>query len=132
MHHLEVDSKSGKTEVIFPRKSLKMDLVVVQLLSSVRLFVTPWTVACQAPLSSTISRSLLKFMSIESVMLPISSISSFPQSFPASRSYPMNQLFTSGGQSIGASALVLKINNQNSFPLGLTGSFSLNPRDSHG
>jgi len=36
--------------------------------SKVRLFVTSWTAACQAPLSSTTSRSLLKLMSIESVM----------------------------------------------------------------
>ena len=43
--------------------------VVVQSLSHVRLSATPWTAACQAPLSSTISWSLLKFMSIESVML---------------------------------------------------------------
>ena len=43
--------------------------VAVQLLSHLRLFVTAWTAACQAPLSSTISQSLLKFMSIESVML---------------------------------------------------------------
>ena len=41
----------------------------VQSLSRVRLFVTPWTVAHQAPLSSTISQSLLKFMSVKSVML---------------------------------------------------------------
>ena len=40
----------------------------VQLLSCVRLFVTPWTVACQASQSITNSRSLLKLMSIESVM----------------------------------------------------------------
>ena len=40
----------------------------VQLLSHVQLFVTPWTAACQASLSITNSRSLLKFMSIESVM----------------------------------------------------------------
>ena len=47
-----------------------MDKVfVVQSLSRVWLFETPWTVACQIPLSSTISWSLLKFMSIESVML---------------------------------------------------------------
>ena len=39
-----------------------------QSLSRVRLFVTPWTVACQASLSITNSRSLLKLMSIESVM----------------------------------------------------------------
>ena len=42
--------------------------VVVQLLSGVRLFVTPWTAARQASLSFTISQSLLKLMSIESVM----------------------------------------------------------------
>ena len=40
----------------------------VQLLSGVRLFVTPWTAACQASLSITTSRSLLKLMSIKSVM----------------------------------------------------------------
>ena len=42
--------------------------VVVQLLSHVQLFVTLWTAECQAPLFSTISQSLLKLMSIESVM----------------------------------------------------------------
>ena len=40
----------------------------VQSLSCVRLFLTPWTAACQASLSITNSRSLLKLMSIESVM----------------------------------------------------------------
>ena len=44
-------------------------VVVVQLLSHVWLFVTPWTAAHQAPLFSTISQSLLKFIAIESVML---------------------------------------------------------------
>ena len=43
-------------------------LVVVQSLSHVLLFVTPWTAACQASLSITNSRILLKLMSIESVM----------------------------------------------------------------
>ena len=43
--------------------------VVVQLVSRVQLFVFPWTAACQVPLSSTISRNLLNFMSLESVML---------------------------------------------------------------
>ena len=42
---------------------------VVQSLSHVWFSVTPWTAACQAPLSSTISQSLLSFMSIELVML---------------------------------------------------------------
>ena len=41
---------------------------LVQSLSRVQLFVSPWTAARQASLSITISRSLLKFMSIESVM----------------------------------------------------------------
>ena len=40
----------------------------VQSLSHVQLFATPWTTACQASLSITNSRSLLKLMSIESVM----------------------------------------------------------------
>ena len=45
-------------------------VMVVQLLSQcVQLFMTPWTAAHQAPLSSTISQSLLRCMSIESVML---------------------------------------------------------------
>ena len=50
-----------------------------------------------------------------------------PQSFPASGSFPMSQLFASGGQSIGAStsASVLRINIQGWFSLGLTGLISL-------
>ena len=49
---------------------LRVALVVfLQLLSHVWFFVTPWTVACHTPLSFTISWSLLKFMSVESVML---------------------------------------------------------------
>ena len=49
------------------------------------------------------------------------------QSFLASQSFPMNQFFTSGGQSIAVSALAsaLPINIQDSFPLGLTGLISL-------
>ena len=43
-------------------------VAVVQSLHRVRLFVTPWTAACQASLSFTISWNLLKFMSIESMM----------------------------------------------------------------
>ena len=42
--------------------------VIVQTLSRVQLLVTPWTTVCQASLSFTISWSLLKLMSIESVM----------------------------------------------------------------
>ena len=53
--------------------------------------------------------------------------SSCPQSFPASGSFPMSQLFASGGQSIGVSAStsVLPMNIQDWFPLGWTGGISL-------
>ena len=49
------------------------------------------------------------------------------QSFPSSRSFPMSQLFASGGQSIGVSAStsVLSMNSQDWFPLGWTGWISL-------
>ena len=51
--------------------------------------------------------------------------SSCLQSFPASGSFPLSQLFTLGGQSIGDSASVLPMNIQHCFPLGLTGVISL-------
>ena len=87
---------------------LPVQLSSVQLFSHVRLFVTPRTAACKASLSITNSWSPPKPMSIELMMPFISSsvvpFSSCPQYFPASGSFPMSQLFTSGGQSIGASA----------------------------
>ena len=57
----------------------------------------------------------------------VSPFSSCPQSFLASGSFPVNQLFTSGGQCIWASASssVLPVNIQGSFPLGLTSLISL-------
>ena len=100
-------------------------LFVVQLLSRVWLFATPWTAVHQASLSSTISWSLLKFMSIESVMLPNHLTLCHPlsclQFFPASGSFAMSQFFPSGGQSIGipASTSVLSMYIQEWFPLGL-------------
>ena len=66
---------------------------------------TPQTVARQALLSSTLSRSVLKFTSTESVMLSSSSFAtpSFClQSFPGSRSFPMSWLLASSGQSTAA------------------------------
>ena len=93
---------------------------------------TLWTAAHQC-LSCTISQSLLKFMSIESVMpsnhliLCHPHFSSCPQPFPPSGSFPMRWLFPSGGQSTGASASAsaLSINIQDLFPLGWTGLISL-------
>ena len=62
----------------------------VQSLSHVRLFVTPWIAACQASLSITSSRSLLKLMSIESVMpsnhlIPCHPLLLLPSIFPSIR-----------------------------------------------
>ena len=90
--------------------------------------VTPWTAACQAPLPSAISWSWLKFMSIEWVMLSNHLILChplflLPSIFPSTGSFPVNQIFASGGLSTGASASasVLPMNIQGWFPLGLTG-----------
>ena len=77
-------------------------------------------------------QSLLKLMSIESVMpsnhlILCHPFSSCLLSFPASGSFPVNQLFPSGGQRTGtsASASVLPMNIQGWFPLGLTSLISL-------
>ena len=109
--------------------------VVVQSLSHVWLFVIPWTAAYQAFLSIIVSQSLLKLMSIESVLPTIykidisisirsiykidptisSSVIPFSfclQSFPTLGSFPMNQLFTSGGQSIGSFSFSISPSNE--------------------
>ena len=65
-------------------------------------FVIPWTAAGQASLSFTISWSLFKLMSIESMtpsnhLSSVAPFSSCPQSFQASETFTMSQLFLSGG-----------------------------------
>ena len=107
---------------------LMASFVVVQLLSCVWLFAASWTAACQGFLSFTISWSSPKFMTIESVMLSNHLVLCQPfsfclQPFPGSGSLPMSQFFTSGGQSIAASASasVLPVRIQGWFPLGWTG-----------
>ena len=104
---------------------------VVQLLSCVWLFATPWTATHQASLCLSISWSMLKVMSIE-LVVPFTISSSITlffrlQSPPASGSFPMNWLYVSGDQSIGASASasVLPMNIQDWFLLGLIGLISL-------
>ena len=84
-----------------------------------------WTAACQASMSITNSQSLLKLMSVESVMSSSHLVLCHPlllliPSFPALGSFLMSQQFASGGQSIRASASVLLMNIQDWFPLGLT------------
>ena len=79
---------------------------------------TPWVYSNPCPLSwwchPTISSSVVPF-------------SSCPQSFPASGSFPMSQLFASGSQSIGVSAStsILPVNTQDWSPLGRTAWISL-------
>ena len=104
----------------------------VQSLSRVQLFATPWTIARQAPCPSPTPRvhpnpcplSQWCHPTISSSVVPFSSC---PQSFPASRSFQMSQLFTSGGQSTGVSAStsVLPMNTQDWSPLEWTGWISL-------
>ena len=68
----------------------------------------PWTAARQASLSFTVSWSLLRLMSIESVRpsnhLILCCPLLLPSVFPSIRSFPVSRLFASGGQSIGAPA----------------------------
>ena len=78
-------------------------VVAVQSLSCGQLFAAPWTETDQASLSFTISWSLLKSMSIDLMMPSNHLIFSSPVlllPFLASETFPMSQLFTSGGQSI--------------------------------
>ena len=105
---------------------------IVQLLSRIQHFATPWTEALQASLSITNSQSLLKLISIESV-IPSNHLTLCPpillppSIFPSIRIFPMSQHFTSGGQSTGDSALVsvLAMNILDLYPLRLTGWISL-------
>ena len=119
-----------KTEELYSQKYSAPDLQTPSYQSPTRVNVYCCRVAkscptlcnpmdCNKPgssLSFPISRSLLKLMSIEWVMPSdhVTSFSSCPQSFPASRSSPISRSFTSGGQSIGAStsASLLPMNTQ--------------------
>ena len=82
--------------------SVVVVVVVVQLLSHVWLFATPWTAACQASLSFTISQSLLKLMSMESVMsfnhlILCRPLLLLPSIFAIIRVFSNESVFTSGG-----------------------------------
>ena len=81
-------------------------VVVVQLLSHVWLFSTPWTAAHQASLSP---RACSNFWQLSQwghplISTSVSPFSSCPQSFPTSRFLPVSWLFASGSQSVGASS----------------------------
>ena len=96
--------------------------VSVQSLSRVRLFMIPWTTACQPPCPSPTPRVYSKSSPLSRWCHPAISSSVVPfssclQLFPASRSFQMSQLFTSSGLSIGVSAStsVLPMNAQDWF-----------------
>ena len=97
-------------------KDMEAWCAAVHGLAKGQIWLSNWTTTTVCLLSRwchpTISSSVVPF-------------SSCPQSFPASGSFPMSQLFTSGGQSIGALAPVLLMSFQDWFPLGLTGLISL-------
>ena len=108
----------------------------VQSLSHVQLFVIPWTVAHQGSLSFTISWSLLKLMSIESVMpsnhlFLCSSLLLLPSVFPSVRISSNESALCLRWPSIGASASasVLPMKIQDWFPLELTGLISLQSKE---
>ena len=104
----------------------------VQSLSRVQLFATPWITACQASLSITNSgvhsdsqpSSQWYHLAISSSVVPFSSC---PQSLQASESFPVSQLFSWVGQSIGVSASTspLPMNTQDWSPLEWTGWISV-------
>ena len=104
-----------KTEVYLSRGleilglSFKSTFNSVQLLSCVWLFATDGlqyaTPPCPSPTPSVYSNSNpLSWWCHPTISSSVIPFSSCLQSFPASRSFPMSQLFASGGQSIGASA----------------------------
>ena len=77
---------------------LPSSVVAVQSLSHVQLFATPWTIACQVSLPLMISQSLLKFMSVESVMpsehlIFCHPLLLLPSIFPSIRAFSSDQLY---------------------------------------
>ena len=128
LHHVE---KMFLPLFLIKRTGSSVQLSTVQSLSHVRLFVTPWTAAHQASLFVTNSQSLLKLMSIESVissnhlilcrpLLP-------PSIFPSIRVFSNESVLCIRLPNIGVSvsASVLPMNIQDLFPLRLTGWISL-------
>ena len=104
----------------------------MRLLSCVRLFVTPWTIARQASPSFTMSQSLFRFMSVELVMPSSCFILCHPlllsSIFPSIRVFPNESALRIRWPKYwktSASASVLAMNTQGGFPLGLTSLSSL-------
>ena len=113
----------------------KIYVIIVQSLSSVWLFATPWTAACRPSWSFIISQRVLKLMSIESVMpanccllcclILCCLLLLLPSIFPSIRVFSNASAFCIRCVGVSASALVCPVNIQNWFPLGSTGLISL-------
>ena len=111
-------------------------MFIVQSLSHVWFFATPQTAACQASLSFTISLSLLKLMSIESLM-PSNHLILFcpllllPWIFLTIRAFSNELALCIRGPKYWSFSFSIRppMNIQGWFPLGLTGLISCSPRD---
>ena len=111
-----------------------------QSLGSVQLFATPWTAACQASLTIINSQSLLKLLSIESVMpynhlILCCPLLLLPSIFPSIRIFSSESLVCIRWWNYWSFSFirteyssVLPMNIQDWFPLGLTGWISLQPK----
>ena len=112
--------------IFIPWKSREW-IAVVQSLSRVWFFVTPWTAARQDSYPSPSPRvcSSLRPLSWWCHLVLCSPLLLLPSVFPSIRAFLVSWLFTSGGQSIDASASVLPMNIHDWSPLGLTGLISL-------
>ena len=112
-----------------------ISVVVVQSLSCVWLFATPWTTACQASLAFTISQSLLKLMSIE-LMMPSNHIILcrpllfLPSIFPSIRVFANESALRIKWPKYWASASVLPMNIQGSFRMDWLDLLEGSPWDS--
>ena len=109
----------------------KLNCVVIQSLSHVWLFAILWTIACQASLSFTIPQSLLRFMSVNSVMISNHLILCYPLLltlvFSSIKIFSSESSLHIRWPNIGtsASAPIPPMNIQGWFLLGLTGLISL-------
>ena len=129
-----LESVLGKAQtglVDIPNVFSPVQFSSVRSFSRVQHFATPWTTTRQPPCPSPTARVYLNPCPLcrwwhPAILFSVIPFSSCPQSFPASGSFPMSQLSTSGGQSIGVSAStsVLPMNTQDWSPLGGTGFLS--------
>ena len=147
-HVLSIDETGSLTCIDFPRTFpvlliafqvpyFQNSLVVAQSLNCLWPFATPWTVACQTSLPFSISQSLLKLMSIESVMpsnhlILCHPLLLLPSVFPSirifSNEWALHIRWPKYWNSPLSSALLINI--QGLFPLGLTGPIPCCSRDS--